>query len=56
MKKIYFAPETEIVTVAVQPLLSASDPESGFNQDTVTETEETTGNLSRRGSLWDEEE
>ena len=56
MKKIYQAPNTDIVFVATQPMMAMSDPEKGYNPDEAPETEETSGNLSRRYSAWDDEE
>ncbi len=57
MKKIYQAPNTDIVFVATQPMMAMSAPEKGFNPDDATETEEISGNLSRRRrNQWEDEE
>ena len=54
MKKIYFAPETEIVNVQTESLMAISG--NDVLRDTLgDETEATSGNLSR-GSLWDDED
>lgn len=59
MKAIYQKPETEMIVVAAQQLMAGSlgNPEDGFNIDGAPETtSETSGNLSRRHSIWDDEE
>ena len=60
MKKTYQAPETLLTTIAFQQVLTGSNnygqPEQGQDLSTVGETEATEGNLSRRRTVWDEEE
>ena len=57
MKKTYQSPETQIVLVNVQHLMVASPVENGFDPNKpIGETGETSGNLSRRGSIWDDDE
>lgn len=46
MKKIYFAPKTDVVEVKSQPLLGASDPNALFDPDSSTGTMD-----SRRGDF-----
>ena len=60
MKKIYQNPETVIVNVIVENLLTSGSNTITFEGDSGT-AEINTGTasgaaLSRRGSLWDEEE
>lgn len=58
MKKIYQNPDTEIIRVATATPLATSQPkavEEGFNPNDVPETTETSGNLSRRHNVWDDE-
>lgn len=56
MKLTYKKPTTEIVTVSIMQMIAASPVEDGFNTNDVDDTEETSGNLSRRhNDVWDEE-
>jgi len=59
MKKIYFAPKTELVFVETQQMMAGSlgsgEP-NNFTPGDAPVTEDSNNNLSRRGSLWDEEE
>lgn len=59
MKKIYFAPDTNIVKLQSNPLLNVVSDGYG-NVDHVTSGGDYEGDaegvLSRRGSLWDDEE
>lgn len=56
--KTYQKPETDLILVAVQQLMVQASPvENGFNMDDpLGETEQTSGNLSRGRSVWDDEE
>ncbi len=58
MKAIYQKPETEMIVVAAQQLMAGSlgNPEDGFDISDAPETGATDGNLSRRHSIWDDEE
>jgi len=61
MKKTYQAPETLLTTIAFQQVLTTGSnnygqPEQGQDLSKVGETEATEGNLSRRRTVWDEEE
>lgn len=59
MKAIYQKPETNVTFVAVQQLMVSSplgNPEDGFNLDDAPETGESSGNLSRGRSIWDDED
>ena len=58
--KAYQKPVTDIVNIK-QTLMVASNPytgnvESGFSLDATVGTDETSGNLSRHISVWDDEE
>jgi len=59
MKKIYFAPKTEIVKVQTESLLNVVSGGSG-EVNSVSGGEEYTGEgsevLSRRGTIWGDEE
>ena len=56
MKLTYKKPTTEIVTVSLMQMIASSQLEEGFNPNEADETEETSGNLSRRhNNVWDEE-
>lgn len=55
MKKIYQTPETVSVFVKLQQMVAASKIEDGFKTEDIVETEETSGNLSRRRNVWDDE-
>lgn len=58
MKKTYQSPETLLVAIATQQMIAASDLIKNDQQDlgSAPETTETSGNLSRRRSVWDDEE
>jgi hypothetical protein len=56
MKLTYQRPETELIIVSTVRMIAGSNPEDGFNPDDVEETQETSGNLSRRRNVWDDEE
>jgi len=62
MKKTYQAPCTFIAEIELQQMMVSGSnnnygrPEQGQDLDAVGETSETSGNLSRRRSVWDEEE
>ena len=64
MKKIYQNPNTKIVTISVTHLMAGSgkgllgeDPtKASFNLNDVNPTGETSGNLSRRNDIWEEDE
>ena len=57
MKAIYQKPKTETTVVAVSLLKEFSKkPEEGFIPNEAPSTEETSGNLSRRRTVWDDEE
>lgn len=52
MKKIYQVPALTIVRVGMTPILAGSP---GYDEERLTE--QTSGNLSRRGgSIWDDED
>jgi len=58
MKKIYFAPKTDIMTVKFHPLMEASLNGSG-EVESISESGDYGGGtvLSRRGrNIWDDEE
>ena len=54
MKKKYQNPEAEFVGMDLEEMIAFSVTE-GVNLDKAPETDETSGNLSRR-SVWDEDE
>ena len=60
MKKIYSTPEVAIVNVELQSMIAFSgDPNSSFDMndpDRDLEDNIVSGNLSRGGSLWDDED
>lgn len=64
MKKIYQNPNTKIVTISVTQLMTSAskgilgdDPtKASFDLDDVNPTGETSGNLSRRNDIWEEDE
>ena len=59
MKKTYFAPETEIVNVQVENLMSIGSNGDGTLFESLGDDQTTTensGNLSRGSSLWDDDE
>jgi len=62
MKAIYQSPKTVIITIEVSKMIAASDLIKSNNgvleQDLSNpqETNVTSGNLSRRNNIWDDEE
>ena len=63
MKATYQKPEALVTRISTLQMIAASPygdnfkPESeGLNLDDLQETTETSGNLSRRHSVWDDEE
>jgi hypothetical protein len=57
MKKIYQAPTLKWVEAETEEMIAGSPVENGFSLKTENTTNETSGNLSRRGrSIWDDEE
>lgn len=59
MKKIYSTPEVAIVNVELQDMIANSPVEAGFTMgdDTpVLDSDISSGNMGRSGSLWDEED
>jgi hypothetical protein len=58
MKQIYQKPETELIVVSTIRMIAASNPEDGFNTSNVPESDpgQTSGNLSRRRTVWDDDE
>jgi hypothetical protein len=64
MKKIYQNPKTKIVTISVTQLMTTAsngilgdDPtKASFDLNDVNSTGETSGNLSRRNDIWEEDE
>jgi len=59
MKKIYQTPATITTVVELQQMIAASPlgkPEEGFTMTSAPETEAVSGNMSRRGSVWGDEE
>jgi len=58
MKAIYQQPTTDIYLVATTQMIAASDliKNNSQNLGEAPTTDATSGNLSRRRSLWDEEE
>ena len=60
MKAIDQKPSTEEIIVAISPLMSQSQTpekvEDGFDPNDTPTTDQTSGNLSRRRTVWDEEE
>jgi len=56
MKAIYEKPTTSVVVIATVQMIAASGVEDGFNKDEAPETGESSGNLSRRRSVWDDDE
>ena len=56
MKK-YIMPATQVINITVGTIIATSQVEDGFSTDTDWETDETSGNLSRRrNNVWDDEE
>lgn len=60
MKATYQNPATDIVAFSVAQIIAASNnygaPEEGQDLSTVEETAATSGNLSRRRTVWEDEE
>ena len=61
MKKAYQSPETLLVVLSTQQVMTTTSnnygsPEAGQDLSKVGETNETSGNLSRRRTVWDDEE
>ena len=59
MKATYQHPTTDIVSVSTEQMIASSnnygEPEKGQDLSNAEETNATSGNLSRRRSVWDEE-
>ena len=58
MKKTYQIPETLLVAIAAQQMIAASELIKDNQQDleNAPGTDATSGNLSRRRTVWDDEE
>ena len=57
MKKIYQMPTIKWLEAETEEMIASSPLENGFNMDEVDTTNETSGNLSRKGySVWDDED
>ena len=59
MKAIYNSPTIEYASYDVLQLMAGSlgsDGPNNFDPTTVPETDATSGNLSRRRNVWDEED
>ena len=57
MKKIYQMPTIKWLEADTEEMIASSPLENGFNMDEVDTTNETSGNLSRKGySVWDDED
>ena len=60
MKKTYLIPNTDIITVSLAQMIAASNnygqPEQGQDLGQTETTDQTSGNLSRRRSVWDDED
>ena len=60
MKTTYQKPTTEEIIISISQLMSVSQTpenvEDGFDPDDTPTTGETSGNLSRRRTVWDDEE
>ncbi len=60
MKAIYQNPTTEIITITVAQMIAISQfgdlVENGEDLGDAPTTDQTSGNLSRRRTVWDEEE
>ncbi len=57
--KIYKQPTTNVVSIELQTMMAGSklaNPEEGFNPNDAPETLETSGNLSRRNNVWDDDD
>ncbi|MCR4919129.1 MAG: hypothetical protein K5928_04850 [Prevotella sp.] len=55
MKKAYQKPQAYAEAADLGDMIAASI-EEGFNLDQVEETTETSGNLARRSSIWDDDD
>ena len=60
MKTIYQKPATEEIIISISHLMSASQTpenvEDGFDPNDTPTTGDTSGNLSRRRTVWEDEE
>ena len=64
MKKTYQNPTTDIVIISVVQMIAASDggllgnddKPNNLDLENIAETDATEGNLSRRRTVWDDEE
>ena len=61
MKTTYLKPTTDVIYISVEQMIATSgpvSPEGNKDLNNASETEETSGNLSRRKDIWadDEEE
>lgn len=60
MKKTYLIPSTDVALVETQLMIAGSNnygqPEQGQDLSQAEETNATSGNLSRRRSVWGEED
>lgn len=56
MKLTYQRPETNLIIVSTMRMIAGSQVEDGFDPTTPETTDETSGNLSRRHNVWDDEE
>ena len=60
MKKTYQSPETVLTDLELQQMIAGSnnygEPEKGQDLGAAEETSATSGNLSRRRSVWGDEE
>jgi len=58
MKTTYQKPMTTVVTLTLHQMIAASPVEDGFNKQTAPDLDGTitSGNLSRRNTVWDDEE
>ena len=55
MKATYQKPTIKTICASLSALMSFSKPEEGFNLGDVPTTNETSNNLSRRHSVWDDD-
>jgi len=56
MKLTYQRPETKLIIVSTMRMIAGSQVEDGFDPTNPETTDETSGNLSRRHNVWDDEE
>ena len=60
MKKTYQCPETLLTAIELQQMIAGSnnygEPEKGQDLGAAEETSATSGNLSRRRNVWDDDE